>query len=255
MDTVAAHARRRVDERDNFAAGLHELERDDESDVARTDHEDALAGFDAVKVHHGLRGAGSDDARKRPTGEIQRVLGGTGRHENRIALDVLDRITETNDDLAIVIESDDGGVEHNGDARLVRLGKQLLADTETADFGAVLLGAEELMDLLEELTARARVLIEHDDVESALGSLDSCGKTAWTSTDDNKVMTLHATHPPSLQTHPPKPPPNSLAPRRHVGRSAGHPRQAEPRRLACARPYRRQAESCRCVRWACRPRP
>ena len=248
MHAIAAHARRSIDECDHVAARLQELERHDQANVARTDHEHAVARLYAVQVHHGLRGTGANHAGQRPTGKVERVLGRARSDQDGIALHMAHDIAHTHHDLAALVQANHRGVEHYVDARRIRLGEQLIANAKTADLGAMLLGAKEFVNLLEQLTAGAGVLVKHDDVEPALGGFDGSGKAAGAGADHDQIMTLHATRPPlrqqgSRRLRPPEP------------RRAGHPNRAGRRRPVCARPYRRRAASCTYVRWACRPRP
>lgn len=67
VHAVAADTRRSVNQRHDLAACLQQLIRDNQSDVAGTNHENFLTWLHAVQVHHGLRRTGADDARLRPT--------------------------------------------------------------------------------------------------------------------------------------------------------------------------------------------
>ena len=248
MHAIAAHARCGIDERDHVAASLQQLERHDQANVARADHEHAVARLYAMQVHHGLRGAGTDHAGQRPTGKVERVLGRTRGDQNGVALHMAHDIAHAHHDLAALVQANHRGVEHHVDARRIGLGKQLVANAKTANLGAVLLGAKELVNLLEQLTAGAGVLVKHDDVEPAPGGFDGSGKAAGAGTDHDQIMTLHATQPPLRQQ-------GLRRPRQPEPRHAGHPNRAGRRRPACVRPYRRRAASCTYARWACRPRP
>ena len=123
MDTVTAHARRGIDERNHVAASLQQLERHDQANVARADHEHAVARLYAVQVHHGLRGAGADHAGQRPTGKVERVLGRARGDQHGVALHVAYDIAHTHHDLAALVQADHRGVEHHVDARRIRLGE------------------------------------------------------------------------------------------------------------------------------------
>ncbi len=248
MHAVTAHARCGIHQGDHIAARLQQLERHDEPHIARAHHEHALARLDAMEIHHGLCGTGPDHAGQCPALEVEGVLGRARGHEHRISLHMTHGITHAHDDLAALVQADDRGVEHHVDACGIGLGQKLLADPEAAHLRPVLLGPEELVDLLEELTARSRVLVEDHHVKPAAGGLDRGGKSARAGTDDHQIMTFHPTHPPSHErgSRVLRPPDG-----RHVGRRA----RAARRRLACARPCRRPAASCKCARWACRLRP
>ena len=208
MDTVTAHARRGIDERNHVAASLQQLERHHQANVARADHEHAVARFNAVQVHHGLRGAGSDHTRQRPTGKVERVLGRTRGDQDGVALHMAHGIAHAHHDLTALVQTDYRGVEYHVDARRIGLGKQLVANAKTAHLGAMLLGPKELVNLLEQLTAGTGVLVKYDDVESALGGFDGSGKAAGAGADHDQIMTLHATQPPLRQqgSRPPRQP-------------------------------------------------
>ena len=248
MHAIAAHARCGIDERDHVAASLQQLERHDQANVARADHEHAVARLYAMQVHHGLRGTGADHAGQRPTGKVERVLGRTRGDQDGVTLHVAYDIAHAYHDLAALVQADHRGVEHHVDACRIGLGKQLVTNAETADLGAVLLGTKELVNLLEQLTAGTGVLVKYDDVEPTLGGFDGSGKAAGAGADHDQIMTLHATQPPLRQQ-------GSRRPRQPETRRVGHPNRAGRRRLACVRPYRRRAASCTYARWACRPRP
>ena len=208
MHAITAHARRGIDERNHVAASLQQLERHHQANVARADHEHAVARLYAVQVHHGLRGAGTDHAGQRPTGKVERVLGRTRGDQNGVALHMAHDIAHTHHDLAALVQADHRSVEHHVDACRIGLGKQLVANAKTADLGAMLLGAKELVNLLEQLTAGAGVLVKYDNVEPTLGGFDGSGKSAGAGADHDQIMTLHATQPPLRQQglRPPRQP-------------------------------------------------
>ena len=248
MDTVATHARRRIHQRDHVAARLQQLKRYDQANVARADHKHAVARLHTVQVHHGLCGAGANHAGQRPTGKIERVLGRTRGNQHGIALHMANDVAHANHDFATLVQTNHRSVQHHGHARRIGLGQQLITNAKATNLGAMFLGAKELVDLLKQLTAGTGVLVKDDDVESTLGGLDGSGKAAGAGADHNQIMTFHATRPPLRQR-------GLRQPRRPKPRREGHPNRAEPRHLACARPYRRQAASCMYARWAYRPRP
>ena len=208
MHAIAAHAWRGIDERDHIAASLQQLERHDQANVARADHEHAIARLYAVQVHHGLCGAGADHAGQRPTGKVERIFGRTRSDQHGVALHMAHDIAHTHHDLAALVQADHRGVEHHVDACRIGLGKQLVANAKTAHLGTMLLGPKELVNLLEQLTAGTGVLVKHNDVEPAFGGFDGSGKATGAGADHDQIMTLHATQPPLRQQglRPPRQP-------------------------------------------------
>ena len=144
-----------------------------------------------MQVHHGLCGAGADDARQGPTLEGHHVLGGTGGDDDGVGLVVGDLLALADDDLLVLVEADDRRVEANVDAQARGLLHELLANHEAADLGVVLLGAEELVDLLEELAAGAGVLVEDGHVGTAPGGLDGGRHTGRACPHNDKVGAVH----------------------------------------------------------------
>ena len=121
VDAVAANAGRGVHECNNLTPGLQKLEAHDEADVAAAEHQHALAGLDAVQVHHRLRGARADHAGQRPARERQRILRSAGRHENRVALYVADLVADAHEDFLFLVKPQHRRVEHDPDPRVRRL--------------------------------------------------------------------------------------------------------------------------------------
>ena len=195
VHAVAAHAGRRVDECHHVAAGLLELVAHDQANVARAEHEHALAGTHAVEVHHGLGGAGANDAGEGPALEGHHVLGGAGGNDDGVGLVVGDLLALADDDLLVLVEADDRGVKANVDAQARGLLHELLANHEAADLGVVLLRAEELVDLLKELAAGAGVLVEDGHVGAALCGLDCGGHAGRACSNDDNVGAVHRVPP------------------------------------------------------------
>ena len=195
MHAVATDMGSCIDERHDVAACLLELVADDEANIAGAEHEDTLARLHAVQVHHRLGSAGADDTRKRPALERDHVLGCARGDDDCIALVVVHFGALADDDLLVLVEADDGRVKLDLDAELCRLIEELLADNEATDLGAVLLRAEELVDLLEKLAARTSVLVEDDDGDAVLCCLDGSGHAGGAGTDNDQIVALHAAPP------------------------------------------------------------
>ena len=160
MDAVPADPRRGIHQRHNLTARLHQLIGDHQADIAGTQHQNPVARLDMVKVHHRLCGAGADDTRKRPAAEVHHVLGCPCCDQDRVRLVVMNLCSDLDLNLLFPVQTDDGRIEHNLDAFFLRFPQKLLADPETADLRHVLLGAEELMNLLEKLSARTGIFIK-----------------------------------------------------------------------------------------------
>ena len=195
MHAVATDMRCCIDECHDVAASLLELVADDEADIAGAEHEDTLARLHAMQVHHRLGSAGADDARKRPALERDHVLGCARGDDDCIALVVVDLRALADNDFLVLVEADDRGVKLDLDTELRCLVQELLADHEATDLGAVLLRAEELVDLLEELAARTSVLVEDDDGDAVLCRLDGSGHAGGAGTDNDQIVALHAAPP------------------------------------------------------------
>ncbi len=100
---------------------------------------------------------------------------------------MVDFLTEADDHLVVLIETDDGGVQDDLDTCLIGFLQELLPDVEAADLCLMLLGAEELVDLLEQLSAGAGILIKDNGFQTALCGLDRRGKTGRAGTDNDEI--------------------------------------------------------------------
>ena len=168
MYAISANARRCINQRNHITAALHQLEADDQADIARAEHQDFLARLDAMQIHHGLCGACADDARQCPAVEGDHIFRSAGCDDNRICFVMNDLLADAHDDLFILIQSDDRRIQDNPYTSLLCFLQQFLANAIAPDLCVMLLGAKELVNLLEQLSARLCVLVEHDDIRAAL---------------------------------------------------------------------------------------
>ena len=86
------------------------------------------------------------------------------------------------------------GVQHDLHTVLPHLPQQVLSDPEAPDTGLVFPGAEEFMDLLEELTSGPLVFVDHQDLSSSGGRLDRGAQPGGTAADhrDLYFILFHA---------------------------------------------------------------
>ena len=70
-----------------------------------------------MKVHHGLGGASADDAGEGPALESHHVLGSAGGNDDGVGLVVRDLLALTDNDLFVLVEADDRGVETDVDTK------------------------------------------------------------------------------------------------------------------------------------------
>jgi hypothetical protein len=93
---------------------------------------------------------------------------------------------------AVVIAAEDGRIKLNVNARvLIDLSDELLGDRDAARAGALLLRAEEAVRLLDQLTAKARVLVEHDHVRALLGCGERGHQAGRPTANDGKISLEH----------------------------------------------------------------
>ncbi|MPM66549.1 hypothetical protein SDC9_113458 [bioreactor metagenome] len=84
VNRVARELWRGLENGGHLHSRLQQLVGDNEAHVARAHHHRPGAGAYLAQVHHGLRGAGGDDARQSVAGEHEAVFRGA-RRENQIA--------------------------------------------------------------------------------------------------------------------------------------------------------------------------
>ena len=203
VDPVAADIWRGLDQGQHVRAGLHQLVGDDQAHVAGAHHDDLLAGQHPVNVNHGLGAARSHDPRQGAAGEHQGVFRRSRGQNHFLAHDgpfpALRHIAD-HDALGIGEQAVNRGVQKNLHAQVLGLPQQLGADVIAPDAGPVLPGAEEFMDLLEELAAGLAVLVNQNDLAAGLGDLDGSGKARGARADDYRLYFSHAS-----SAHLPKP--------------------------------------------------
>ena len=188
---VAADSRSRIDNGCHLASGLQQLEGDDESDVAGADHQNFAAGLDTLEIHHGLCGAGADDAGGIPSFERDHVLRRSGGDDDGVALVVIYDAVLLDGDLFVGVNAHDCGVEFDADAEFLGLFQEILPDPEAALLCVVFLGTEEFVDLLEQLAAGSLVLIEDDDVHAVFLCFNGCTETRRACANDDQFMPFH----------------------------------------------------------------
>ena len=108
MNPVASDAGRRVDDCSHLAARLHQLERDNESDVSGADHQNLLPRLNALQIHERLRRAGADDSRRIPSLERNHVFGGTGRNDDFIRFVMIYLFAVPDRHFFIIVNAHDG---------------------------------------------------------------------------------------------------------------------------------------------------
>ena len=172
MDTVAADPGCRIHKCHDLTAALHELEGNHQTHIAGAEHQHPLSRQHAVQVHHGLGSTGTDDTRKGPAREGHHVLRSPRCDNDGISLDVANAVALLHHDFLILIQADDRRIQLHLYAGLIRLCQKLLTDDEASYLCPMLLGAEELVNLLEKLSSRLLVLIEYNDLQSSLCCLD-----------------------------------------------------------------------------------
>ncbi len=79
--TVTAYAAGSLQYRFDFGSGLGQLVRNDQSDVARTDHEYALSGKDSELIHQGLYGTRPVNSGEIVVVELQKSLRSARSHK------------------------------------------------------------------------------------------------------------------------------------------------------------------------------
>ena len=82
---------RTVEHHLDVRAFVRETARDDQADVARSEHHDLLAGHDALEVDHVLRGAGGVDACRPSARDAQRPARAFARahgEDDRLRMDL-----------------------------------------------------------------------------------------------------------------------------------------------------------------------
>ena len=196
MDAVAAHAGGRVDDGHQLAPGLNQLEADHQAHVAGAHHQHLLAGHHAMKIHHCLSRPRADDAGQIPAAGGDHIFSGASGYHDVVAFIMYDLAVLHDANLFFTEHADDGGVQLYLYAQLLGPLQQLLSDAVAADLRLVLLGAEELVDLLEQLSARTGVLVKHDYVHALLGRLDGGGQAGRAGPDDDQFKSLHTIIPP-----------------------------------------------------------
>ena len=181
---------------DDLDAGLHQLVADDETDVARADHQDLVARLDAIDVHQRLRGSRPEDARHVVVPEHQHLLGRAGCDDDLAGM---------KEDRVVLVGSTDSALEPaerseaavDGDVGHSRhLLDQFLGDGDAARPGVLLRRAEELVGLFDQLATQLGVLVQQDDVRTGLGCPERCFQTCWPATDDQDfgILLLDALH-------------------------------------------------------------
>ena len=86
-------------------------------------------------------------------------------------------------------------VQLNLHACLSRFGQQVLADGDAAQLRTVLLRAEELMNLFEQLAAWASILVEHHHLKAVAGSLYRSAQAGRAGANHNQVVSFHGLPP------------------------------------------------------------
>ena len=191
MHAVAANAWAGVNQSNHFAAGLQQLVAHHQANVAGAQHQHLVARAHPVQVHEHLGGAGTDDAGKRPPFEGNGVFRSTRCHDDAVRFVVLGAILAVHQHLVFGEDTHYHAAQLNVDARLSSFLQQILANGDAAQLRPVFLGAEELVDLLEQLAARTGVLVEYHHLKAVAGSGDGGAQAGRAGTHDDKVVSLH----------------------------------------------------------------
>ncbi len=188
---VAANARAGINQGNHFATSLQQLVAHHQANVAGAQHQHLVARAHPVQVHEHLGGAGADDAGKRPSLEGDGVFRSARCHDDAVCLVVLGAVLAVNQNLVFGEDAHNHAVQLNVYASFCGFLQQVLADGDAAQLRAVLLRAEELVDLLEQLAARAGVLVEHHNLKAVAGGGDGGAQARRAGTHDDKVVSLH----------------------------------------------------------------
>ena len=161
MDGVAIHLRQRFNNGNDLPSRLHDLIRNDKSNVSGTNHDKLLPGKHAVDVHHRLCGTRSHHAWKIPAGKCQRFFACTCSDQDLVRLYRMRLIIADDAQLVVREEPVYNGIELNFDTCIKTFLKQFFAEMISTHACSVMAGAKELMDLLKKLATRTVVLIKY----------------------------------------------------------------------------------------------
>lgn len=144
MDTISANPWGSICNGNDFTACLQQLKADDQSNIPRTQHQNPLARHCAMQIHHGLSCTCSNDTRQRPARKCHHVFACTRCNQNRITFDMLDFIANLYSYFFFRKDSDDNGIQYNGNTQCSGFCQQFFTDMKPSDFGFVLFRAENL---------------------------------------------------------------------------------------------------------------
>ena len=201
MHTIAADSGCRINDGCHLTSGLEQLKADNQSHVSGADHQDPAARLYALNIHHGLRRAGTNNTRNIPALKRNHIFCGTGGNDNGIALIVMHLTALLDSDFFIFINAHDCGVQLYPNAQILCFLQQLLANAEAAHLCVVLLGTEELVNLLEQLSAGALILVKDNDIHAVFLCFNGGAESGRPCADDNEFMSFHLVSPPFSALH------------------------------------------------------
>ena len=198
MHQIGADARRRVKHGHDLDPGLHELIADDYADVARADHQHALAGLDAVDVHQRLDGARAVDAGQIGVGEGQGFFVSAGGADDGLCPDLAVFLLVLQDgDHVVLIEAHGGGVEQELDfvAEFREPFQQNTRNIHAPVGGVLPLRAEEHVGLLDELSAGLEAALQNEHLRAGRGRGDGGAETGGAGADNQQFDFSHSIFP------------------------------------------------------------
>jgi hypothetical protein len=172
--------------RHDLGSALHELIRRDEAHVPAAQHHDLFTRQHPVHVRQRLRRSRGDDPRQGGTNERGRILAASGGDDDLFCFD--DVVFAVSDQAHALGED---AVGHRVKPHLrthgVRLPAQLGGYVVSARARVVLRRAEELVYLLEKLSAWTAVLIHQHHLGPRSASLDGCAQSGGSGADDDDL--------------------------------------------------------------------
>lgn len=143
-----------LDDGSHRYSGLEQLVAHDESDVAGTQHDHPVARLDTVHIHEGLHSARAIDAGQVVAGKGQRLLGGSGGHDEALRFELQEAPVPFGQDDAVGVVPEHSGAEQHLDAAVLdNLSGQLRSYVDAAGGRELVLATEEHMGLFHQLPA------------------------------------------------------------------------------------------------------
>ena len=188
---VARPRRRARLERDHDVhAVVVQLCRKRERERPAPGEDDALAGHHALRLHDRLRRAGRQHPRQRPAGEHDRPVVRAGRKQDAPRVNGPRVLTFFDEDDGRAANRDRARARHQPRIRAGRLGDQPPPAEVVATERAGLPNAEPNAELLVDLSAEGRTLVDEADGEAGCGSLDDGREPRRSAADDEQVVGL-----------------------------------------------------------------